>query len=74
MLGLSDDTVHAFAAALQGMVTAGVGEALPYPSPSAPSGRVAKILLFHLCFACRVAGDLDFPPIWEKVARTKGGM
>ena len=62
-LGLSESTVHAFAAALQEVVAAGVGAALPSLSTIAHSGRVAVLSLLYLCFACRVAGYLDLTPI-----------
>ena len=67
-LGLSDATLQAFAAALQGVVTARLFSALPCPSPAAPGGKVAPLSLLHLCFACGVAGDSDLPPLWEAVA------
>ena len=70
-LGIFDAAVHAFTAALQGVVTAGVGEVLPVTSPIAPAGRVAALLLLHLRFACRWWGGADLPPIWEEVARVK---
>ena len=73
-LGLLDATVHAFAAALQGVVTAGVEVPLPPPSNSAPSGRVAVLSLLHLCFTCVVAGYSYLPTIWEEVACAKGRM
>ena len=63
VLGLLDETVHAFTSALQGVMAAGVGAALPSPSPSATSGRVAALSIIHLCFECGVEGDLDLPPI-----------
>ena len=73
-LGILDATVHAFAAALQGVVAAGVGAALTSPSHSAPSGGVAALFLIHIRFAYGVAVDLDLPPIWEEVACAKGRM
>ena len=63
-LGLSDATLHAFAAALQRVVTVGVGAPFPSPSPEASTGKVLTIPLLHLCFICGVAGDGDLPPIW----------
>ena len=67
-LGLSDSSLHAFSAALHGVVAAGVSAAVPSPSPSAPTGKFAKLSLLHFQFACRVAVDGDLPPIWEEVA------
>ena len=67
-LGLSDATLQAFAAALQGVVTARMVSALPSPLPVAPGGKVACLSLFHFHFSCGVAGDSDLPPIWEAVA------
>ena len=66
-LGLFDSTLQAFAAALQGVVTAGIVSELPYPSPAAPGGYVACLSLLHLRFACGVEGGSDLPPIWEAV-------
>ena len=54
-LGLLDATLQAFAAALQGVVTASVVLALPSPSPAAPGLKVARLSLLHLRFACGVA-------------------
>ena len=68
-LGLLDATIHSFLVVMQGMVEAGVVEALPSPSPSAPDGKVATPLLMHLHFSYGVAGDRYQPPIWESVAR-----
>ena len=68
-LGLSDATLQAFAASLQGVVMAGVVLALPSPSPAAPGGKVACLSLLHLSFACGLAGDSNMPPIWEAVAQ-----
>ena len=51
-LGISNAITHTFAAALQVVVTAGMGEALTSPSPATPSGRVAALLLLHICFVC----------------------
>ena len=63
-LGLSDSALHAFAADLQGVVAAGVSSALSSPAPSGPTGKVATLSLLHLRFACRVAVNVDGPPIW----------
>ena len=52
---------------LQGLMAAGVGSALPFPSPNAPAGRVVVLSLIYLCFSCRVSGGADLPPIWEEV-------
>ena len=49
-LGLSDATLQTFAAALQGVVTAGMVSALPSPSPVSPWGKVARLSLMHLRF------------------------
>ena len=73
-LGISDAADHAFAAALQGVVAAVLGAALPFTSPATPSGRVEVLLLLHLRSACGVAGDADLPTIWEELARVKGRM
>ena len=62
-LGLSDATLQALAASLQGVVTAGAVSDLPYPLPSDPGGKVARLSLLNLCFSCRVAGDSDLPPM-----------
>ena len=67
-IGLLDATLQAFAAALQGMVTAGVVSALPSPSPAAPGVKVARISFVHLRFECGVAGHSNLPPLWEAVA------
>ena len=71
-LGLSDTTLQEFAAVLQGVVTAGVVSALPYPSPAAPWGKVAQLSLLHLLFACGVVVDSDIPPIYEVVDQRRG--
>ena len=71
-LGLSDATLQAFAATLQGVVTAGIVSNLPSPSTSAPGGKVACLSLLHLQFACGVEGDSDLTPIWEAVAQGQG--
>ena len=54
------------------MVTAGVVSALPFPSPFAPGGKVARLSLLHLRLMCGVAGDSDLTPIWEAVAQVRG--
>ena len=72
VIGISDATPHAFAAALKGVVTELVGAALHSPSPVAPPGRVAALLLLHLCFTCCVAKYEDLTPLWEEVDRVKG--
>ena len=69
-----DSSLHAFAAPLQGMLAARVGAAVPSPSPYAPMGKVAKITLLHLYFACGVTLDGDLPPICEAAAQGKGRM
>ena len=51
-----------------------VVEALPSPSPIAPSGRVSALSLLYLRFSWVVAGDADLPPIWEEAARVKERM
>ena len=66
--------MHALAAALQGVVANGVAAALPSLAPSGPTGKVATLSLLHLRFVCRVAADVDLPPIWESVARGRGKM
>ena len=73
-LGLSDSAIHALAAALQGVVVAGVTVALPSPVPSGPTGKVATLSLLHLHFSCGVAVDVDLPPILESVAWGRGKM
>ena len=62
-LGLLDTTLQAFAAALQGVVTAGVVLDLHTPSPAAPGVKVPCISLLHLHFVCGVAGNIDLLPI-----------
>ena len=62
-LGLLDATLQEFAAALQGVVTAGVVLDLHTPSPAAPGVKVPRISLLHLRVMCGVAGDSDLPPI-----------
>ena len=71
-LGISNTTIHSFAAALQGVVESGVVAALTLPSPIAPSGRVVELSLIHIRFEYRVAGDTDLHNIWEEVDRVKG--
>ena len=66
-LGLSDSALHAFTAALQGVVVDGVSAAVPFPAPSAP--KFATLSLLHLRFACRVAVDGDLPPILKAFTR-----
>ena len=73
-IGLSDYALHTFAADLQGVVAAGIRVAVPYPSPSAPTRKVAILSLLHLHFACRVAVDGYLPPIWEAVDQGKDRM
>ena len=70
-MSLSNADVHAFTSALKGVVMEGVEAALPSSSSAAPVGRVMKLLLLHLRFACGVAGDRDIPTIWEAVDRRK---
>ena len=70
--GLSDATLQAFAAAMQGMVVAGVVSALLSLLPTAPGGKVARLSLLHLHFVCGVAGDSDLPPLWEAVVLGRG--
>ena len=52
-MSLSNADVHAFTSALKGVVMEGVEAALPSSSSAAPVGRVMKLLLLHLRFACR---------------------
>ena len=73
-LRLSDPALHAFAAALQGVVVAGVSAALPSPDPSGPMGKVVTLSPLHLRFACGVAVDVDLLHIWEAVAQGRGKM
>ena len=73
-LGMSDSALRAFAAALQGVVEAGVSAEVASPALSSSKGRFTKLSLLHLRFACRVAMDGDLPPIWEAVAQGKGRM
>ena len=62
-LGLSNYDLHAFTLSLKGMVAAGVRAAVPPPSPSAPTGKVATLSLLHLRFSCVVAVDEVLHPI-----------
>ena len=71
-LGLSDSALHAFAAALKGVVEAGVSATVPSPAPSAPTGKVATLSLLYIRFTCGVAVDGGLPCIWEVVAWGKG--
>ena len=73
-LGLSYSAIHTLAAALQGVVAAGVSVALPSPAPSGLMGKVATLSLLHIRFACGVAADVDLPPIWKLVAQLRGKM
>ena len=73
-LGLSDSALHAFAAALQSMVAAVVRAVVPSIDLSASTGKVATLSLLHLCFTCGVDLDGYLPPIWDPVARVKGGV
>ena len=61
-LGLTDSAVHALAVALQGVVASGISAALPSPSPSGLTGKVATLYLLHIRCACGVAVDVDPPP------------
>ena len=74
MLSLSDATLQAFKAALQGVVTAGVASTLYSTYSAAPGGKVACLSLPHIRFAFGVAGDSDLPPIWKAVAQVQGKM
>ena len=47
-LDLSDSDLHTFAAALQGVVAAGVSAAVPSSAPSTPKGKVVTIYLLYL--------------------------
>ena len=71
-LEISNDTVYACAAALKTVVEEGVGAALPSPSPTTPSGRVAALSLLQLRYTCGVSGDAELPPIWEEADLAKG--
>ena len=73
-LGLSDSAFHAFAAALQGVLLAGVSAAVPSPSLYTPTGKVAPLTLLHIHFVCGVAVDGYPPNIWEAVTQGKGSM
>ena len=73
-LSISDSALHAFPAALQGMLAAGVSAAVPSPYLSNPTGKVATLSLLHLHLTCRVIVYGDLPPIWEVVTRGKGRM
>ena len=70
-LVLSNAVLHAFAAALQGVVAVVVLAALPSPSPTAPAERVLPFLLLHLRFDFLLKVDEYLPPIYEAVARIK---
>ena len=48
--------------------------ALPSPALFIPRGKVATLSLLHLLFACRVAVDVNLPPMWEAVDRGRGKM
>ena len=73
-LGISGSSLHAFAAALQGVVAAGVSAAVLSPSQSIMTRKVTTLSLIQLRFAFRVAVDGDLPLIWEAVVRGKGIM
>ena len=73
-LGLSESALHAFTAALQGVVAAGVSTEVTSLVLSAPTGKIETLSLLHLRFTCRVAVDGYLSPIWEAVARGKGRM
>ena len=66
---LSDTAIHAFTAALQGVLAAGVGAAFPSHYPEAPTRKVATLSLLYLRFVCGVTEYGDLPPIWEALAR-----
>ena len=72
-LVLSNAAIHTFAAAMQGVVTAGVGAALSTSYPAEPMRKVATLSLLHLRFVW-VAGDGESPPIWEALIRGRGRM
>ena len=46
-LGLLGSSIHAFTEALQGMLVARFSAAVPSPSPSPPTGKVATLSLLH---------------------------
>ena len=71
-LDLSNSSLHAFTAALQGVAVAGVSATVPSPAPSAPTGKVATLSLLYIRFTCGVAVDGGLPCIWEVVTRGKG--
>ena len=73
-LGLSDSALHAFAAALKVVMAAGVSAAVPSPSPSAPTGKVATLSVLHLRLTCGVEVDWYLPPILGAVSRVKWRM
>ena len=73
-LGISDSSLLSFAEALQDVVASGVRAAVPSPSLSTPTVKVATLSLIHLYFICRLALDGHLPPIWYVVARGKGKM
>ena len=54
-ISLLDAILQAFSAALQGVVTAGVGMDLHSPYTAAPGGKVACLSLLHLRFVCGVS-------------------
>ena len=53
-------------------MAAGVVLELPLPSPSARVLKFTHIYLTHICFACRVVGDSDLPPIWDVMVQDRG--
>ena len=70
-LGIWDHPLHAFEAALQGVLAAVVSVAVSSPSLSSLMGKVTILSLLYLCFAIRVAMDGDLSPIWEAAAGGK---
>ena len=47
---------------------------MPSSAPSGTTGKVAKLSLLHLRFACGVAVEVELHPIWESVVRGRGKM
>ena len=73
-IGMLEYALHAFTAALQGVVAAGFSMAVPSPAASDAMGKIATLSLLNLCFTCGMAVAGYLPPILEAVAQGKGSM
>ena len=71
-IGLLGEIIQEFAAAMQGVVAAGVVSALPSPSQSTPMVKVSCYISASPILCVRCGGRNKLPTIWDAMTQGKG--